>query len=277
MLFRSRKLLKHEFRATGRVMLPMTGILLATSVAANLSLRYLLDSRAWFLSMLGVLLMFAFVIAIIGVCVVAFVLMIQRFYKNLLQDEGYVMLTLPVSIHQHIWSKLIVSAVWFIITGLAVILACCITAFDISFIKALFVGLGEIFEELRKVQAYYAINGTAIVIELIALAFLSMVAMCLQFYAALAAGHSLPGHKMAWSVVWYFGLQFVFQILGVSLIQILDRTGFFGWGIFHPDIHLDAMAGIHIGILMMLLLTVAYGAIFYAITTFFLKKRLNLE
>lgn len=272
-----RKLLKHEFRATGRVMLPMIAILLVTSVAANLSLRYLLDSRAWFFTMVGGLLMVAFVVAIIGVFVVAFVLMIQRFYKNLLQDEGYVMLTLPVSIHQHIWSKLIVSSVWFIVTTLAVILACCITAFDITIIKEILWGLGRILEELRKVQAYYAINGTAIAIEFIVLAFLGLVAMCLQFYAALAAGHSLPNHKMAWSVVWFFGLQFVFQIIGVSGIQILDQVGFFDWGIFYPEIHLSHMAGIHIGMLMLIFGTVIYGAVFYAITTFFLKKRLNLE
>lgn len=272
-----RKLLKHEFRATGRVMLPLYLILLAASVAANLSLRYLLDSRAWFLTMVGGLLMMALVVAIIGVCMVSFVLMIQRFYKNLLQDEGYVMLTLPVSIHQHIWSKLIVSSVWFIVTGLAVILACCITAFDITVIKEILWGLGELFQELRKVQAYYALNGTAIAIEMIVLVFLGLVAMCLQFYAALAAGHSLPSHKMAWSVVWYFGLQFVFQIIGVCAIQILDQVNFFGWGIFHPEIHLDVMAGIHIGMLMLTLGTVIYGAVFYGITTFFLKKRLNLE
>ncbi|EOS65679.1 MAG: hypothetical protein HFG01_12790 [Oscillibacter sp.] len=272
-----RKLLKHEFRATGRIMLPVTGILLATSVAANLSLRYLLDSRAWFFSMLGILLLTAFGFAIFGVFIVSFVLMIQRFYKNLLQDEGYVMLTLPVSIHQHIWSKLIVSSVWFIITGLAVILACCITAFDITIIKEILQGLGELFQELRKVQAYYAINGTAILMELIALAFLSLVAMCLQFYAALAAGHSLPSHKMAWSVAWYFGLQFAFQIIAFSGINILDQIGFFNWGIFYPEIHLDAMAGIHIGLFLLIFVTVVYGAVFYGITTFFLKKRLNLE
>ena len=272
-----RRLLKHEFRATGRVMLPMIAILLAASVAANLSLRYLMDSRAWFLSMVGGLLMVAFVVAIIAVFVVAFVLMVQRFYKNLLQDEGYVMLTLPVSIHQHIWSKLIVSSVWFVVTALAVFLACCVTAFDISVIKEILWGLGRVLEELRKVQAYYAINGTAIVIETIVLCFLALVAMCLQFYAALAAGHSLPSHKMAWSVAWYFGLQFVFQIIGVGVIQILDQTGFFEWGIFHPNVHLDVMAGIHIGMGLLILSTVVYGAIFYAITTFFLKKRLNLE
>lgn len=272
-----RKLLKHEFRATGRVMLPVIGILLATSVAANLSLRYLMDSRAWFLNMVGGLLMMALVVAIIGVCVVSFVLMVQRFYKNLLQDEGYVMLTLPVSIHQHIWSKLIVSSVWFIVTTLAVILASCITVFDIGVVKEIFRGLGALLEELRKLQAYYAINGTAIAIELIVLTFLGLVAMCLQFYAALAAGHSLPTHKMAWSVVWYFGLQFVFQLLGVCAIQILDQLNFFDWDIFYPEIHLDVMAGIHIGMLLLILGTVIYGAVFYAITTFFLKKRLNLE
>ena len=272
-----RKLLKHEFRATGRIMLPVIGILLATSVAANLSLRYLLGSNAWFLSMLGILLLTAFGFAIFGVFIVSFILMIQRFYKNLLQDEGYVMLTLPVSIHQHIWSRLIVSSVWFIVTALAVILACCITAFDLTIIKEILWGLGELFQELRKLQAYYAINGTAILIELIALAFLSLVAMCLQFYSALAAGHSLPTHKMAWSVVWYFGLQFAFQIIAFSAIQILDQINFFSWDIFHLEIHLDAMAGIHIGMAMLIFLTVVHGAIFYGITTFFLKKRLNLE
>lgn len=272
-----RKLLKHEFRATGRIMLPVIGILLATSVPANLSLRYLLDSRTWFLSMLGILMLTAFGFAIFGVCIVSFVLMIQRFYKNLLQDEGYVMLTLPVSIHQHVWSKLIVSSVWFIVTTLAVILASCIVAFDIDFIRYFFTGLGELFQELRKVQAYYAINGTAIIIELIVLVFLGLVSMCLQFYAALAAGHSLPSHKMAWSVVWYFGLQFVFQIIAFSGINILDQVNFFNWGIFHPDIHLSAMAGIHIGMFLLIFANVVYGAVFYGITTFFLKKRLNLE
>ena len=148
-----RKLLKHEFRATGRIMLPVIGILLATSVAANLSMRYLLDNDAWFLSMLGILLLTAFGFAIGGVFIVSFILMIQRFYKNLLQDEGYVMLTLPVSIHQHIWSKLIVSSVWFIVTALAVILACCITAFDLTVVKEILRGMGELFQELRALRS----------------------------------------------------------------------------------------------------------------------------
>ena len=39
-----RKLLKHEFRATARIMLPLFGLLVLASVGANLSIRGMLDS-----------------------------------------------------------------------------------------------------------------------------------------------------------------------------------------------------------------------------------------
>ena len=99
-----RKLLKHEFRATARIMLPLFGLLVLASVGANLSIRGMLDSDSTFLSTLGTILIMLFTVAIVAVGIMAFILMINRFYKNLLQDEGYVMMTLPVSIHQQIWT-----------------------------------------------------------------------------------------------------------------------------------------------------------------------------
>ena len=61
-----------------------------------------------------------------GVCftmvILSAVFVLTRFYKGLLGDEGYIMFTLPASVHQHVWSKLIVSAVWFIATGVVVFL-----------------------------------------------------------------------------------------------------------------------------------------------------------
>ncbi len=270
-----RKLLKHEFRATGRIMLPLYLILLVTSFGANLSARGLLNTQYRILDVLGVLLVMAFGIAICAVCVMSMVVMVQRFYKNLLQDEGYVMLTLPVSVHQHIWSKLIVSAVWFALTLGMVILASCIVAFDIDFIKYFFQGLGELFGELRHVEAYYAINGTAIALEFVVLCFLGCCAMCLMFYAALAVGHSFANHKMAWSVAWFFIFQFAINILGSAVIIFADATGL---DYFLTNyIHFGFMAGIHAAMIFMIICVVVYGAVFYGVTTFFLKKRLNLE
>ncbi len=272
-----RKLMKHEFRATGRIMLPLFLILLVTAVGANFSVRGMLDTGSRFLNVLGALLVMAFVIAIMGVCVMSMVVMVQRFYKNLLQDEGYVMMTLPVSVHQHIWSKLIVSAVWFALTLVVVCLACLIMAFDVELVQQIAAGFRELFQEIyRNLSTYYAINGTAIVAEFLVLCFGGCCAMCLQFYAALAIGHSFPNHKMAWSVLWFFLIQFIMQFLGGMGIMLLDESWFhhllLGW----TD-NISAMASVHLGMVTVILGEVVYGAVFYILTTYFLKKRLNLE
>ncbi len=81
-----RKLLKHEFRATARIMLPLYLILLATAVGSNLSGRWMVGSHHEALSILGVLIVTAFGITIVAVFVVAFIMMIQRFYKNVLLE-----------------------------------------------------------------------------------------------------------------------------------------------------------------------------------------------
>ena len=272
-----RKLMKHEFRATGRIMLPLFLILLVTAVGANFSVRGMLDTGSRFLNVLGALLVMAFVIAIMGVCVMSMVVMVQRFYKNLLQDEGYVMMTLPVSVHQHIWSKLIVSAVWFALTLVVVCLACLIMAFDVELVQQIAAGFRELFQEIyRNLSTYYAINGTAIVAEFLVLCFVGCCAMCLQFYAALAIGHSFSGHKMAWSVAWYFIIQFAVQFVGGMLVVLLDESWFhhllLGW----TD-NISGMAAVHFGMCVLIVGELVYGAVFYLLTTYFLKRRLNLE
>ena len=40
------KLMKHEFHATGRVSLPLCGVMLALSVVAGMALRFTRQSRA---------------------------------------------------------------------------------------------------------------------------------------------------------------------------------------------------------------------------------------
>lgn len=272
-----RKLLKHEFRATGRIMLPLFLIVLGTAVGANLSARVLMDTPNRVLDILGGLLIVAFTIAIVGVCVMSMVVMVQRFYKNLLQDEGYVMMTLPVSVHQHIWSKLIVSAVWFALTLIVVGLACLIVAADVKVIHQIAEGFGEVMGELyRHFTAYYAINGTALAVEFLVLCFVGCCAMCLQFYASLAIGHSFSSHKMAWSVLWFFVTMFAMQFLGGSGIVLLDESWLHNLLLGWTD-NISGMAAMHLSMVCLILGEVLYGAIFYFLTTYFLKRRLDLE
>lgn len=274
------KLLKHEFRATARIMLPMYLVLLATAVGSNFASRGIWDSGFAVLELLSALIVIAFGIAIFGVFVMAFAMMIQRFYKNLLQDEGYLMFTLPVSVHQHIWTKLIVSAVWFVLTFLAVLLASMIVAFDVDFLTGFSDFIVTFFQGFQKLKISEALNGTVILAELAVLVFLGLMAFSLQFYAALAAGHSRPNHKLLWSVALFFVFQFVVQMAGGTLLMGLDRFDFFrirySW---EPTFswNITPVMAIHIGLLIVIAMTVIYGAIYYAVTAFFLKRHLNLE
>ena len=126
------KLLRHEFRATGRILLPLYLLLFVTAGLFHVSMRLLEDERiayGWPVKVFSGISTTAFIVAIIGVSVLAGVLMVYRFYKNLMTDEGYLMFTLPVTTHQIITSKLIVTLVWTVATviadALAVALAMC--------------------------------------------------------------------------------------------------------------------------------------------------------
>ena len=92
------KLLKHEFRATGRIMLPLMGALLALALMANLSIRGMTSSLSDIpaLRILFILILIFFGMGIVAVGVMALVVMVSRFYRNLLKSEGYLMFTLPV-------------------------------------------------------------------------------------------------------------------------------------------------------------------------------------
>ncbi len=268
-----RKLLKHEFRATGRTMLPLYLILLVTAVGANLSTRKLLESGEGLVSLLGGLLIMAFAIAMAAVCIMSVVVMVQRFYKSLLQDEGYVMMTLPVSVHQHVWAKLITSAVWFALTILAVILSCCIMAYEQGAVKWFFRGLADLFHEIT---TYYAINSAALVLEFLLACFVGCCVMCLEFYAALAVGHSRPNHKMAFSVGAFFVMQFALEFLMGVIGNLLDWTGVMD--VFRGfTVNLSGMTTLHVAMLGLTAVSVLVGAVYYGVTVWFLKHKLNLE
>lgn len=108
-----RKLLKHEFRATARVMIPLylITVLLAVLTRATALWAEMVTFDGMlgrnFLALLSGIIIFGFVLALIATFVVAVILAILRFRSNLMADEGYVMFTLPVSTHTFwcsVWS-----------------------------------------------------------------------------------------------------------------------------------------------------------------------------
>ena len=99
------KLLKYELKATSRVFIPLYIAILVVSIVNGLSLNLeILNIQGLATIVLMCLFISLFVITIVATS--------QRFNKNLLKDEGYLMFTLPVSSKHLVLSKYLTSLIW---------------------------------------------------------------------------------------------------------------------------------------------------------------------
>lgn len=218
------KLIKHEFRATGRLMAPLFGALLLLAVFSRVANQILqqVPNPTRVLYIVSVLLAIVYVLAGLGVMVFSTVLMIKRFHQNFLTDEGYLMFTLPVSVHSLLWSKLITAALFFLFTFAAELLALAIVIWQGGVSAELY---NNFISGLRELGSYYTGNGIAIALETFAMLFVSLLVTCLLFYAPMSIGYSFANHKGLLSVVFYFVIQAVQQIFGVfTLAGLADDS-----------------------------------------------------
>ena len=110
------KLLKYELKATSRVFIPLYIAILVVSIVNGLSLNLeILNIQG----LATIVLMCLF----ISLFVITIVVTIQRFNKNLLKDEGYLMFTLPVSSKHLILSKYLTSLIWTFLSFIVALLS----------------------------------------------------------------------------------------------------------------------------------------------------------
>lgn len=124
------KLIRYEWKAVARVCIPMYGGLILAAMLTH----FLLGNLERFSSTLYDIITMAMSTLCFGLFMAAFVLtliiQIQRFSKNLLGDEGYLMFTLPASVSQHITAKLVVAVLLDVLSVAAAILAVLALALD---------------------------------------------------------------------------------------------------------------------------------------------------
>ncbi len=278
------KLIKHELRATARIMLPVYGAVLALAVMANISLRLLQNDLAPILEMLLGLILSAFGIGLFAAMAVTVVLLIRRFYMNYLKDEGYLMHTLPVSVHSLIWSKTIVSCLWIIATMLVCWLAMLTTALIQSG-----TALAELFEDFPTAQELvYSLNQVGISVQqlellgalMLALLVVGSVVSCLQFYAAMSLGQMFANNKVLLSVVFYLVINFavstVFTVVFSTAIGAIYAAGGEQALASYLDSASKSLDFFNTLLGFGLVFSLIEGVAFYLITWLGLKKKLNL-
>lgn len=259
------KLLKYEMKATGRVFLPLYIGLVMVSILVGIFFRPdFANANNLIAGILG-LLYFAVMVAIV---VVTFVMIIQRFYKNLLSDEGYLMFTLPVKTWQLVTSKLLAATIWSAISTIASVLSILLIAMsNISDLSMLVDG----FKQMMQIMAGWGFNIWLVMIETILLLIVSLVSNILLIYSAIAVGHMSNRKPILFSVVAYIAFLTIYQIVTSILMTILDFMDLNAWmqSMSPETIMNTAMFGI-------ILLCAFIGACSYIITIVAMKKRLNL-
>ncbi|MGM9578588.1 MAG: hypothetical protein ACI3VS_04295 [Evtepia sp.] len=267
-----RKLMKHEFRATARLMLPLylaALVLALLSRLGDLATQHVPAVGVDILDLLYGIITVGFAAALIAVPVVAFILMIHRFRSNLLADEGYVMFTLPVSTHQLVWSKLLVSLVWFVGAVVVDCLAVIVLAADRAFFRNFREILSNVLNNLTQPDQALLGHAVGYTAEFILLCLVGCILCCLIFYAPLAIGHSFDRRKMLLSVVFFFVIQVAMEIITVGGANLLFPLV--------NGVTVSPVLSIHAGLWGLILCAAVFAGVLYCITIRMLHRHLNLE
>ena len=267
-----KKLLKYEFKATARTYGGMYLALLAASVLFGGSVWRWNSTNSDAYSTLVGLLSLVYTAVIIGTVVVTIMTIVQRFYRNLLGREGYLMHTLPVTPAQLILSKLISSMVWLLCSILVIALSLGVFflcgMLNVNGIFSDWASAVRDFRQLADIlQRVLNVSGFMLLLTAIEwLATLACSILCL--YTACMIGHQFRNHSTIASILAFFLLQ---------LIQgKLDAGG--GIRVIVGSVAAMPMAYSASGNLwLVLLVTILIGAVYFVLTSWLMKNKLDLE
>ena len=262
-----RKLFKYEIKATARILLPLYLVLLAFAFINRLLISPDEMTTPATISMI------LYILILVGTMVMTFIVMIQRFYKNLLSDEGYLMFTLPTKPWNHIVTKLLVSIIWTVVSGLVALTSVWIIAMD-QF------PLSQVIESLTEIwTAAYEAFGSSFLLSVcqLILAFIVILSsVILMIYAAIAMGHLANKHKLMTSIGSYILLSAISEIV----IVMVGESYYSNVMINYNTMLFVAPEEFRLVHSFMWLVIILFGVLslgYYTITNIILSKRLNLE
>ena len=264
------KLMKYEFRATAIYFLPIYVVLVLVS-----GLRYVVSliSQKFsngFSAFSGFSLSAIYLLLALGLAITTFIVIIIRFYKNLLGTEGYLMFTLPVSVEQNRLAKLIPSVVWFFgscVLGMLTIAPAMGLRFnDNPFTMFTGIRLGDVPEILLAVLMVIG----------------SIAGTFLFYYLCMCIGQMFNSHRFLASAGAYIVIQTVLQILGIAFIWIcassFSSQAFVAWlsNAFASLDNIPSGSLIYLFLIAANILSYGIAAALFFIDSAILRKRLNL-
>lgn len=278
------KLLKYEFKSTSRVLLFLYIGLIAVSLLFGIVLRVNLnldnlalipfaltttDGTNIFLTILTSALTIIYLLLIYAIFITTVVVIVMRFYKNMLGGEGYLMHTLPVKTGSLILSKIITSFCWMLIAGVVVVISTIVLGLSSGILIEIFknVSLKEIISGIQHVLSLIGIRGWSIILS----GLIGTISSIVMYYMSMAIGNLANNHKFLFSVLAYVGIQVVVSIV-MSVSGVI--SGLNMSNSFYSGTAVSTFFNVNIWSSIILQLVIAVGG--YFLTNYLLSKKLNL-
>ena len=255
------KLLKYELKSTARTFIPLYIAILLVSIVQGFSL----NAEMFKIQGITTMLLGALFIALL---VINIVVIVQRFKKNLLEDEGYLMFTLPVSPKMLVLSKYIVSVIWTVLSGLVAILVFMLVAFISS--KG-HIKIVEVFNALS--QTMREISDWTVILSILTLILCQYSIFIFTIYTSLSLGQLsiFNKHRMAASLVSFFVINAIISTIQTNLNLYINsgvEIGNIG-GVLQTNSNNGLFANIAISLVIVVGL--------FTVISYILKNKLNLE
>lgn len=208
-----KKLLKYEFQSVGKWYVGIYAGALALSAILGFWLQALnLRTQAGTtepggaeMVLFGTSFMtFGILIAALGLS--TFFMVINRFRKNVYGRQGYLTMTLPITSHHIILSKLLASLVWYFLAGVTIVLSIGIV------LAVLMLGSGEVV--IPELQTLIQQLDWSVVFAHLFYALIESTMGILLIYFSISVGQLFKDHRLLFAILTYIGISIVVGVFG---------------------------------------------------------------
>ena len=265
-----RKLIKYDFSSYFRILMPVQVILIGIAALNRIIQIFEKDaSNTYHIVFYSSLVLY--IVSIAALLLMTTIIAIVRFYQGMYSKEGYLSHTLPVTPTQHIFSKLLISVLFYLGSFIAIFLSFMVITLgdvNIEIFKAAGYLLKDYFDSLK-------FNGALYILELLVLLFALLFATLLKFYFCISVGQLVSRKRILLAFGVYFGIYMASQLFGTIAIIIVS---------INPSWLVDLMAwfgnhaqiAMHIYLCSACLFEIALSVVYFIFTKLIMSKKLNL-
>lgn len=268
------KLIKYDIRSTWRDFAAVyLSILLGVLILPPLFNHFNNDIVNTFAGLIGA----GIVIATIVVMVIT---LFKIFNTNVFSKEGYLTMTLPATSMQIVVSKLLISTMWIVLTGIVSAIAICIFVLNLNAVP-----WAEVTAAFRKVMSMFDSNGAFTIALLIVAMILSTVKEIAKLFLACSIAHlkQLNRFRVPGGILSYFLFSWLETLIAQAFVLVLSLFPYMD-ELTQQLEQMNDLSGIHqftglfngvmsVGILYTMVLTVVYAIG----TIWILNRKLDLD